>query len=75
MDAILTHTGNVHRTEPETLSFLALENTEDADAIVLFERYTTKKYFEEVHFTSDSMKEFRSKVSFPIYRDIFHVRC
>lgn len=62
MDAILTHTGNVQRTESETLSFLALESTEDEDSIVLFERYTTKKYFEEVHFTSDSMKDFRSKV-------------
>ena len=62
MQAILTHTGNVQRTEDQTLSFLALESIEDEVSIVLFERYTTKKYFEEVHFTSDSMKEFRSKV-------------
>ena len=62
MAAILTHTANVERTEPDTLSFLALESTEDDVSIVLFERYTTKKYFDEVHFTSDSMKEFRSKV-------------
>jgi quinol monooxygenase YgiN len=62
MQAILTHTGNVQRTEDQTLSFLALESIEDDISIVLFERYTTKKYFEEVHFTSDSMKEFRSKV-------------
>ena len=62
MQAILTHTGNVQRTEDQTLSFLALESIEDDVSIVLFERYTTKKYFEEVHFTSDSMKEFRSKV-------------
>jgi quinol monooxygenase YgiN len=63
MEAILTHTGNVQRTESDTLSFLALESTEDDVSIVLFERYTTKRYFDEVHFTSDSMKEFRSKVS------------
>ncbi len=62
MEAILIHAGNVQRTEPDTLSFLALESTEDDVSIVLFERYVTKNYFDEVHFTSDSMKEFRAKV-------------
>ena len=62
MSAILTHTANVTRDEDETLSFLVLESTDDDVSVVLFERYTSEKYFKEVHFTSDSMKEYRSKV-------------
>lgn len=62
MSAILTHTANVTRDEDETLSFLVLESTDDDISVVLFERYTSEKYFKEVHFTSDSMKEYRSKV-------------
>ena len=65
MEAVLTHTANVERTEEETLSFLVLESTEDEVGIVLFERYTSKEYFENVHATSESMKEFRGKVSPP----------
>lgn len=62
MEAILTHTGNVQRDENETLSFLVLESIEDDVSIVLFERYTSEEYFKNVHFTSDSMKEFRANV-------------
>lgn len=68
MQAVLTHTANVQRTEDGTLSFVALESPEDDVSIALFERYTSKKYFDEVHFTSGSMKEFREKVNFSILK-------
>ena len=59
---ILTHTANVERDEDETLTFLVLESSDDADGVVLFERYTSEKYFRETHFTSKSMAEYREKV-------------
>lgn len=59
---ILTHATNVERDEEETLTFLVLESSDDADAVVLFERYTSEKYFREVHFASKSMAEYREKV-------------
>lgn len=62
ISACLTHAGNVHRTEGETLSFVVLEKKDDDQTIVLFERFTNEEYFEKVHRTSDTMKQCREKV-------------
>lgn len=60
--AALIHADNVKRTEDETLSFVVLESTEDDVSIVLFERYTSEKYFKDVHAVSETMQEYRGKV-------------
>jgi quinol monooxygenase YgiN len=62
LEAALTHTNNVHRTEDETLSFVVLESSEDDTSLVLFERYTSKEYFEKVHKVSETMQQFRANV-------------
>lgn len=63
LEAAKIHTGNVERDEKETFSFVVLESQDNDADVLLFERYSSKKYFDEVHFTSESMKEYRSKVS------------
>jgi len=63
--AALTHAGNVHRTEEEALSFVVLERKDDDVSVVLFERYTSKEYFEQIHRPSASMKEYQGKVRVP----------
>ena len=62
-DAIKIHAGNVQRTEDGCLSFLVLESNDKKDSVTLFERYTTEEYFSEVHSKSESMQEYRKKVS------------
>ena len=63
VDACRVHAGNVERTEKETFSFLVLESTDNDVDLLLFERYASEKYFKDVHFVSESMKEYRGKVS------------
>ena len=63
LEACRVHSGNVERTEKECFSFLVLERTDNDVDILLFERYSGEKFFKEVHFVSDSMKEYREKVS------------
>ncbi|KAF2103133.1 hypothetical protein NA57DRAFT_72117 [Rhizodiscina lignyota] len=64
----LTHAGNVHRTEDETLSFVVLEKDDDKETVVLFERYTSEEYFEKVHKTSETMQQYRANIG-PILAD------
>lgn len=63
LEAARIHTGNVERDEKETYSFVVLESQDNDVDVLLFERYSSEKYFKEVHFTSDSMQEYRGKVS------------
>lgn len=65
LEAARTHTGNVERDEKETFSFVVLESQDNEVDVLLFERYSSEKYFKEVHFTSESMKEYRGKVRKP----------
>ncbi|KAK3716955.1 hypothetical protein LTR37_006010 [Vermiconidia calcicola] len=62
VEACRIHTENVKRTENETFTFLVLESTDNDVDILLFERYSSESYFKDVHSTSDSMKEYRSKI-------------
>lgn len=62
LEAARIHTGNVDRDEKETYSFVVLESQDNDVDVLLFERYSSEKYFKEVHFTSDSMQEYRGKV-------------
>lgn len=63
VDALKTHAANVERTEDETLSFLVLQSQDTENSVTLFERYTSEEYFKDVHSTSESMQEYRKKVS------------
>ena len=63
IEAALIHANNVHRTEDGALSFVILERNDDDVSVVLFERYTSKEYFDTVHRPSASMKEYQRKVS------------
>lgn len=58
-----THAGNVERDEEETYSFVVLESQDNEVDLLLFERYSSERYFRDVHFTSESMKMYREKVS------------
>ena len=62
MEAVSTHAANVERTEDGTLSFLAFQSRDKENSVTLLERYTSEEYFKNTHNTSESMKEFRSKV-------------
>lgn len=62
LEAARIHTGNVERDEERTYSFAVLESQDNDVDVLLFERYASEKYFREVHFTSESMKEYRGKV-------------
>lgn len=62
LEACRIHTGNVERDEKETFSFVVLSSQDNDNDILLLERYSSEKYFEDVHFTSESMKEYRAKV-------------
>ena len=63
LEAIKIHASNVERTEDETLSFLVLRSHDSENSVTLFERYTNEDYFKNTHSTSESMQEYRKKVS------------
>ena len=63
VEACRIHAENVKRTEEETFSFVVLESTDNDVDLLLFERYSSEQYFKDVHFVSDSMKEYREKAS------------
>lgn len=71
LEAARTHTGNVERDEKGTYTFVVLESQDNDVDVLLFERYSSKKYFDEVHFTSESMKEYRTKVGTDGLRPVF----
>ncbi|MEW5301818.1 MAG: hypothetical protein WDW36_004653 [Sanguina aurantia] len=49
---------HVRANEEGALSYQLSISEEDPDAFIIFERYITKQYLEEVHFKSEAFKMF-----------------
>lgn len=49
---------HVRANEEGCLSYQLTISEEDPDAFIIFERYITKQYLEEVHFQSEQFKAF-----------------
>jgi quinol monooxygenase YgiN len=52
----------IESSEPETLSFVVLKGADEADAVYVWERYTSEKALKEIHFTSEGYLKMRGKV-------------
>lgn len=74
LEAARVHTGNVERDEKETYSFVVLESQDNDVDVLLFERYSGETYFKEVHSTSESMQEYRAKVSWEEWNGVVVLR-